>query len=106
MHSWIKEFLSGRTQKVVINGKNSKIAKATSGIPQGRVLGPVLFLVFINDLPNVQACMKLFADDAKSFGRVNSVEQAVIVQTSLNTAVDWAKIWKMDYNFKKLNLYM
>ena len=93
VHSWIKEFLSGRTQKVVIYGKISKTAKVTSGIPQGRVLGPALFLVFINDLPDVvQACIKLFADDAKIFGQVNSIEQAVIVQISLNNAADWGKI--------------
>ena len=49
----------------------------------------------------MQACIKLFADDAKIFGRVNSIEQAVIVQISLNNAVDWGEIWKMDYHFKK-----
>ena len=93
VHSWIKEFLTGRSQKVKIEGKSSKAAKVTSGIPQGSVLGPILFLIFINDLPDViVSCMKLFADDAKIFGRVNSVMQATAVQNSLDNAVDWARM--------------
>lgn len=102
VYSWVKEFLSDRSQKVVVNGRQSKTAKVTSGIPQGSVLGPILFLVFINDLPDtIIACMKLFADDAKIFGRVNTIRQAETVQTSLNNAVDWARIWKMNYHLKK-----
>ena len=50
--------------------------------------------------------MKLFAEDAKTFGRVNSIEQAVIIQTTVNNAVDWAKIWKMEYHLKNVNIYM
>ena len=74
----------------------------TSGIPQGSVLGPILFLVFINDLPEViLAFIKLFADDAKILGRVNSVMQATTVQISLDNAVGWANIWEMKYHFKK-----
>ena len=102
VHSWIKEVLSERSQKVVINGKSSDSAKVTSGIPQGSVLGPILFLVFINDLPEViLAFIKLFADDAKVLGRVNSIMQATTVQISLDNAVDWANIWEMKYHFKK-----
>ena len=104
VHSWIKEFLSERSQKVVINGKSSDSAKVTSGIPQGSVLGPILFLVFINDLPEViLAFIKLFADDAKIIGRVNSIMQATTVQISLDNAVDWANIWEMKYHFKNAN---
>ena len=94
--------MSERSQKVVINGKSSDSAKVTSGIPQGSVLGPILFLVFINDLPEViLAFIQLFADDAKILGRVNSIMQATTVQISLDNAVDWANIWKMKYHFKK-----
>ena len=107
VHRWIKEFLSGRTQKVVINDKISKTANITSGIPQGSVFGPALFLVFIYDLSDVvQACIKLFADDAKIFGRVNSIEKAVIVQRSLNNAVDWGKSGRWTIILKNVNSYM
>ena len=93
--------MSERSQKVVINGKSSDSAKVTRGIPQGSVLGPILFLVFINDLPEViLAFIKLFADDAKILGRVNSIMQATTVQISLDNAVDWANIWEMKYHFK------
>ena len=66
------------------------------------MLGPILFLIYINDLPEViTACMKLFAYDAKLFGRVNSLVQASTVQTSLDNAIDWAQIWDMNYHFQK-----
>ena len=102
VHSWIKEFLTDRSQKVVIEGKSSDSANISRGIPQGSVLGPILFLIFINDLPDViLSFIKLFADDAKLFGRVNSIMQGLTVQVSLDNYVDWAKLWKMNYHFKK-----
>ena len=102
VHIWIKEFLTDRSQKVVIEGKSSDSANISSGIPQGGVLGPILFLIFINDLPGViLSFIKLFADDAKLFGRVNIIMQGLTVQVSLDNSVDWAKLWKMNYHFKK-----
>ena len=99
--------MTGRSQKVKTEGKIFKSAKVTSGIPQGSMLGPILFLIFINDLPDViVSCMKLLADDAKMFGRVNSVMQATAVQNSLDNAVDWARMWKMNYHLKNANTYM
>ena len=66
------------------------------------MLGPILFLIFINDLPEViLSFIKLFADDAKLFGRVNSIMQGLTVQGSLDNSVDWTKLWKMNYHFKK-----
>jgi hypothetical protein len=61
---WIKNFLLERKQKVVLNGSNSKWTDVTSGIPQWSVHGPILFTIYINDLPDVvQTVAKLFADD-------------------------------------------
>ena len=69
---WIKDFLANRKQKVVINGTGSNWISVTSGIPQGSVLGPILFTIYINDLPDVvQNIVKLFADDTKLYAVVN-----------------------------------
>ena len=63
---WIRDFLANRKQKVAINGTGSDWTTVTSGIPQGNVLDPILFTIYINDLPDVvQNIAKLFADDTK-----------------------------------------
>ena len=65
---WIKNFLIGRQQKVVLNGSNSKWIEVTSGVPQGSVLGPLLFILFVNNITNgVQSTIEMFADDSKLY---------------------------------------
>ena len=100
IHSWVKEFLSGREQ-VIVNGSKSAWINIASGIPVGSVLGPVLFQVFLNDLPDViEVLMKLFADDAKIYTVVpNSNDTGV--HYSLNRTVDWANVWKMLFSIIK-----
>ena len=72
---WIREILTGRHQQVVLNGSTSNQVPVTSGVPQGTVLGPLLFLVFINDLPdNVSSNVRLFADDCLLYRRINTPE--------------------------------
>ena len=76
-----QNFLSERKQKVVLNGSNSKWTDATSGIPQGSVLGPILFTIYINDLPDVvQNVAKLFADDTKLYAAVNNTNDEIKLQ--------------------------
>ena len=71
LFEWIKDFLSNRRQRVVVNGTCSEWIPVTSGIPQGSVFGPVLFLIFVNDLPEVlSSCKKLFADDGKLYSSI------------------------------------
>ena len=73
IYNWVKEILSGREQRVFVNGAYSSWKDVTSGIPQGSILGPVLFLVFINHLPDViEVLIKLFADDAKIYAVVSN----------------------------------
>ena len=65
---WIEGFPTGRQQQVCVNGSMSKWADVTSGIPQGSVLGPILFVIYINDLPNkIKSDIYMFADDTKVF---------------------------------------
>ena len=72
-------------------------------MPQGSVLGTVLFLIFINDLPEViSVCIKLFADDATLYTTVDSIEKTQCLQESLRSAVEWADTWNMFYNDAKL----
>lgn len=99
---WIREFLNDRKQRVMVNGSYSEWEKITSGIPQGSVLGPILFLIYINDLPDVLRCLlKLFADDAKLYRVVKSAQDCGDLQVDVFKSEEWAKVWEMFYNKKK-----
>ena len=99
---WIQDFLSNRKQRVSINGRNSEWRNVTSGIPQGSVLGPILFLIYINDLPSVVRCLiKLFADDAKLYQIIRRNQDRVELQGDISNSKDWSIIWKMFFNIKK-----
>jgi hypothetical protein len=85
---WIKNFLTDRKQKVVLNGSNSDWTEVTSGIPQGSVLGPILFTIYINDLPDVVYNMaKLFADDTKLYD-----EERASLQNDIDRLVQWSRL--------------
>ena len=98
---WIQEFLSNRRQRVVINGSSLDWKPVTSGIPRGSVLGPVLFLVYINDLPDVMNCLKLFADDGKIYSFIKAIQDEKRLQANVRKSEDWAELWDMFYNNKK-----
>ena len=99
---WVKSFLSGRTQCVKVEGANSSWKKVLSGIPQGSVIGPILFVIFINDMPAqvIHNFCKLFADDCKLFGPVTSSGEN-LVQSDLANLEHWSKIWQLPFNAKK-----
>jgi hypothetical protein len=99
---WIKNFLSERKQKVVLNGSNSKWTDVTSGIPQGSVLGPILFTIYINDLPDVaQNVAKLFADDTKLYAAVNNTNDEIKLQGDIDRLMQWSKEWLLTFNKSK-----
>lgn len=99
---WIQDFLSNRRQKVVVNGSSSNWAPVLSGIPQGSVLGPALFVCYINDMPEVVSSMiKLFADDTKLYSKIASEEDHQQLQTDLNNLKDWANTWQLRFNASK-----
>ena len=101
--TWIKKYLTGRVQRVYVNGKMSTICNVSSVIPQGSVLGPVFFNLFINDLPSVvkNSTMKLFADDTKLYRVVDSQEDANLLQEDLDRMVKWSRTWQLPFNDRK-----
>ena len=95
------DYLSNRFQRVVLNGQESGWKKINAGVPQGSVLGPLLFLVYINDLTdNISSNIKLFADDSSLFTRVRNNANATFerLTNDLATITNWASQWKMKFN--------
>ena len=99
---WVQNFLSDRIQQVCVNGTMSESAPVTSGIPQGSVLGPVLFILFINDLPdNIDNEIYLFADDTKIYSTVNSPLEEENLQRDLSKLEEWSNRWLLQFNASK-----
>ena len=99
---WISSFLSNRQQRVVINGQSSEWTDVSSGVPQGSVLGPLLFIMFVNDLPDeVKSYCKLFADDAKLYKDLQNLEDFETIQNDLNKLCQWTIKWLMLFNVAK-----
>lgn len=97
--TWIKNWLSGRQQRVIIQGETSDWKPVLSGVPQGSVLGPLLFLIYIDDIDeNIRSRLLKFADDTKLFGPVATPEQAEILQQDLRQMHYWSKEWQMLFN--------
>ncbi|MCG8626996.1 MAG: hypothetical protein MJE68_33970 [Proteobacteria bacterium] len=95
----MKAFLSSRTQQVIVNGESSQCKDVTSGIPQGSVLGPLLFVIFINDLPTqVKSDIFLFADDMKIFQTIKSMDDRETLQEDINIMLDWADKWQLEFH--------
>jgi hypothetical protein len=103
---WFRNYLSDRVQRVVIEGEESAWAHVTSGVPQGSILGPLLFLLFINDMPRavVSSFIALFADDSKVYMSINSHQDCELLQKDLNELLNWSKTWGMLFNPSKCKL--
>ena len=112
-HKWIDSWLSERSQKVVLDGRASDPVPVLSGVPQGSVLGPVLFLIFINDLPdNIRSSVRLFglglglglglfADDCVLYRNIKSPLDCHILQDDLNSLAKWETDFQMKFNVSK-----
>ena len=100
--NWIRAFLSDRRQRVVINDFESDESNVASGVPQGSVLGPLLFLIYINDLRRVICSPSLlFADDAKLFRPITDYHSFQQLQNDILTFKQWSKLWQLNFNTKK-----
>ena len=104
--SWIKAFLTGRTQSVVLEGAKSEAVPVIYGVPQGTVLGPTLFLLYINDLPLQvsSSTTRLFADDCIVYREIDSPADAKLLQHDLDALQNWERTWLMSFNPKKCSV--
>ena len=101
-HKWINSWLSGRTQQVVLAGQASDPVPVLSGVPQGLVLGPVLFLIFINNLSgNIRSSVRLFAEDCVLYRNIHSLQDCLTLQEDLTSLGQWEADWQMKFNVAK-----
>ena len=100
--NWVEDYLQNRSQFVEINGKKSQWLPVTSGIPQGSVLGPLLFLIYINDLPeNVNSTVYMYADDTKIYREIQSDDDYEVLQRDLETLKTWSDRWLLKFHPSK-----
>ena len=98
----MKDFSPTDVRELWINGTKSEWSNVTSGVPQGSVLGPILFLVFVADITEVvESDMILFADDTKLYRKIESEEDSHILQRDIDNLYLWAKDWLMEFNKDK-----
>lgn len=101
---WIHSYLNNRSQYVEVKGNKSKILNVTSGVPQGSVLGPILFLCYINDMTNGlndKIMVRLFADDCLIYSKISCHEDQLELASALEAITNWCTRWKMKINYEK-----
>ena len=106
IYTWIKSFLSNRMQHVIVDGETSETANVESGVPQGTVLGPILFLLFINDITTAIhfADIFIFADDSKLIAKIKSKEDHKLLQKDIESAIMWSLLNNMELNMEKFQM--
>ena len=104
--SWIKSFLSGRRQRVKVGESYSSFTAVTSGVPQGSVLGPILFLIYINDLAHVvnNCSISIFADDSKIYFKADTDIDVAAIQSDIDRVLAWCHEWQLDIAAHKCNI--
>jgi ribonuclease P/MRP protein subunit RPP40 len=98
--AWLSDYLSHRKQRVIFNSKHSKWDSIGSGVPQGSILGPILFLIYINDIVNeISSIIKLFADDTTLYLEVGNPNNAADTLNQDLTIINaWACQWLVKFN--------
>ena len=96
---WVADFLDGRSQRVVVEGEASEPRSVTSGVPQGSVIGPLLFLIFINDIPDgLSSQIRLFADDTIIYRPISSPDDTIALQEDITKLDKWSNDWQMEFH--------
>jgi len=99
---WFRCFLVDRYQRVQVNGSLSSWTRVTSGVPQGSVLGPLLFALYVNELPSlVSSPLLMFADDIKLYRIIRSPEDCLQLQRDIDVLVQWSKTWLLSFSVNK-----
>ena len=100
IHDLLENYLSGRLQRVILNGQTTSWRPILAGVPQGSILGPLLFLIYINNLPNkLKSNAKLFAEDTSLFTIVKDENKSAnVLDNDLSLILEWAFNWKMLFN--------
>ena len=100
---WISNFLFASSQRVVLDGASSDSAPVLSGVPQGTVLGPILFLIYNNDLPDgvVNSTVRLFADGCIIYNPIRNKKDTYLLQSVLDAVGSWENTWLMQFNADK-----
>ena len=102
---WTAAFLGTRDQQVVVDGHKFSASRVESGAPQGTILGPLLFLLHINDLPSVASSqVRLFTDDCLLYRQIRSQSDSLALQQDLSALEGWGKDWGMRFNPGKCNI--
>ena len=105
LFNWIQDFLKGRRQRVSVNGSMSGWSDVISGIPQGSVLGPLFFAIFINDLPSLlRNKVLLFADDTKIYSSISRANPISSLQDDINACIEWSVMWQLPFNISKCKI--
>ena len=105
VYSWIENWLMNRQQRVKFNSSNSGWNKVTNGVPQGSILGPTLFLMYINDIEeNLNSTVLKFADDTKVMKVIDNHHCHADLQNDIKGLEKWAKLWQMQFNVDKCKM--
>ena len=99
---WLSSYLENRKQRVIVNGKSSDWVPVRSGTPEGGIISPLLFALFVNDLPDkIKTNCLLFADDVKLYHKITSDHDAELLQSDLTSLATWSTLWKLQLNPSK-----